>query len=210
MPENASIYSSGKADTRVCIRGQLSRGASLFSRVHELHPQVGTPPGNQTAPVWTAGHTRLVGAVRLWRGSSCAGSSRPSSVSAYAPAMRCPVLTYAPARRCPVLTHCMVSLVPRIGLRACYALPISLRACYAMSGTDLPHGVAEGGLGPRQLADGISLRACYALSDTDLMYHVHHPDTDRAYGATSAERVHESLHGISLPAYYAMSGIDLA
>eukprot|EP00961_Rhodomonas_salina_P014722 197497-Rhodomonas_salina.2 len=96
--------------------------------------------------------------------------------------MPCPVLTqlsaYAAAMRCPVLTLAM--LLPASGgshraictpvnsatrLCVCYAMSgtdiaygaTRLRACYAMSGADLPYGA-------------IRLRACYAMCGTDIAY----------------------------------------
>eukprot|EP00961_Rhodomonas_salina_P175696 2368973-Rhodomonas_salina.3 len=86
------------------------------------------------------------------------------SLSAYALATRCPVLTewmvvsaYELATQCPVLALCMLmSAYALSGTDTTYAA-LCLRACYAMSGTDIAYG-------------DICVRAGHAASGTDIAY----------------------------------------
>eukprot|EP00961_Rhodomonas_salina_P267688 3616816-Rhodomonas_salina.2 len=115
---------------------------------------------------------------------------------------------YAYAMRCPVLSE-------RISLRACYAMSgtelasgrgcarswygsrISLRACYAMSGTDIAYG-------------SVSLCACYAMSGTELAYGAMAGWGGARRGVAGACHVvsgTDLLHGVATR--YAMSGTDI-
>eukprot|EP00961_Rhodomonas_salina_P249755 3375935-Rhodomonas_salina.6 len=109
------------------------------------------------------------------------GAIRSTALSAYAMAMRCPVLTW----RVVIAAYAMSGASGGVSAgQIPYA--VRLRACYAMLGTDIPFGHSR-------------LRACYAMSGTDM-----------AHGATSSAYTLPQVRTLSLPVLrYALSGTDI-
>eukprot|EP00961_Rhodomonas_salina_P304021 3941451-Rhodomonas_salina.5 len=131
-------------------------------------------------------------------------------LSAYARAMRCPVsgtdiarTAYARATRCPVLRSRMALPVGSHGTRSTEIAFFSLM----MPGTEIPYylRIHRRCLVLHSLCCATFLRLRYAMSGTDLAY-----AATRSQGLAGDATVSQVSYAISLLACYAVSGRDLS